>query len=552
MELGLFEEAEARFSSAIEISDSASETCFVALYGRGVALASLAQRDNQDGKSGLARERIQQAVESCQKMAADERKHACVQKLAGDLHTFAASLPPDVFGDSDSPESRNEEALLRSQFSFISKGDQAFRDAVDLVEGNSEESNLLRASLLTDAGANLLHQASLLSLWENKGLHSKSANNESSKTFESAAIIFQRAIDVCSTFAPAWIGYGSAMAQSEPLLAQHAFSRSLELDNLSPDSYANLGFLFTHFRKFTASAKVADALTEVADTPMMWINRAFMLEYEARLNPGEKSSRENIQQAADAYRAALQVVKHPSAMLGLAMTCRMPLSDRQEISSSMLYESHHFTTEYLGAVGQSDVPTFLFNGVLSIESAVRGSPSHIEEKISEGQDQVLQGVKRLENENLSDDQSANLDSTLLLKVTTKCAFPEAGSQNDEANTSMSLGRQVLNEPNRGELWVQLAKELASNGSVVPASHAVRKGASILTQQLSGLLAMPSDSSFVSSEDLSDALCLKYWLENLDEAKVEESGAQSSVDLQLSLLINPGNQMARAAMMEEKL
>jgi len=540
MELGLYEDAEERLK-VIDMGDT-GDAVLVAAYVQGVALAALAQRDNQDGKSGSAKRRTQQAVEICQKIR--EHPHVCVQKLIGDLYTFGASLPPDVFKDDDNTSNFEEdESVLRSQLSFISKGEHAYRAAVDLVVGDTDDSDVLRASLYTDAGANLLMQAQLLSAWEEKGLKNQSSP-EAKKSFESAAQDFRRAVEVCSTFAPAWCGLGCAMARSDPLLAQHAFSRSLQLDNLYPDPYANLSFLFTEYRKFAASAGVSDALTEVADSPMMWINRGFMFELEAVANPGKARLREYILQAADAYRAALQVVKHPSAMVGLAMTCRT-----FDHGSSMMHESQSYTTEYLGVMGRSDVPTFTLNGVLSIENGLREFSSQSEQLISDGQQQVLQGINRLGSKEITDDESLLLNSKLLQEVLV--ASPVAVSENscDGETIPWRLERRVLHEPNRGDLWLQLSKDLAAKGALAPAEQAARKGSSIMMQQLSGFLALPSAIRVVRSEDLSDALSLQYWLETMndkDESK-EEADGHGGINLQRSLLISPGNSIAREAL-----
>ena len=543
MELGLFEDADKRFSRAIEICDHSSTEVYVAArYGRSVALAALAQQDNQDGKSGLAMQRIQQAVDGCREIA-DETKFVCVEKLVGDLYTLAASLPPNAFAES---ESTSDEEQLQLQLRFMSNGEAAFRAAVDLIGENDEESNIVRASLLTDAGVNLLLQAHLLSSWERKGLH-RSKTPKACAAFENAGIFFRQAIDVCPTFAPSWCGYGCALAQSDPIMAQHAFSRSLELDKLSPDSYANLGFLLTHFRKFAASGSVLDALTEVADTPMMWINRAFILECQTALTPHDHSASENMQQAADAYRAALQVVKHPSAMLGLAMTCRMSSAGDPKLISSMMYESHNYTTEYLGVVGRVDVPTTILNGVFSIESALQTCAPFGDAMVDEGQAQILQGISQLANGDLTDGRNTMLDTTLLRQVAEKHACPTTVFHEEEEIEAWSLDRQILHEPNRGDLWVQFAKDLVSKDSAVPAARIIQKGALILMQQVSGLLALPRDSHFVNAQDLSDALSLWYWLENHDQANIEGGEAPSVVDLQRSILISPGNPIARAAL-----
>jgi tetratricopeptide (TPR) repeat protein len=550
MELGLFDEAEEKFSRAMDSGDD--EMLPLAAYGCGAALFSMAQRDNQDGKAGSAYALLQQGVQGCHKLS--DRTNVCVQKLLGDLHTFGAALPPDVFGEmSGNTGLENDEALLRSQFKFISNGKDAYHHALSLVDGSGEASDALRASLGSDGGSNLLMQAQLLSGWESKGLH-QPASPESSELFESAAAEFRRALELCPTYAPAWCGLGCAAVRSDPLLAQHAFSRSLELDNLAPDPYANLSFLYTAHRRFSVSARVSDALTEVADTPMMWINLAMILELRAAAKPGEQQSRHDMMQAADAYRAAMQVFKHPSAMLGLALTCRMSIDDdHTPDTDAMVIESHSYTSEYLGMVGRFDLPTLTIDGVLKMETGITNPSEQSKQLIDEGRHQVLEGISQFVGQHLLDDQNNALDQDVFRQVTVVddgCRSGNGDSNSSiEATEEWSLDRQVVHHPNRGDLWMQLSKQLVCRGaSTEPALLAARRATSILMQQLQKTLSMPtkSPSHFVKAQDLSDALALRHWLETV--ARPEEAIAPlSTIDLQRSLLICPGNSLARDAL-----
>ena len=500
LELGLFDEAEQKFARAMKSADD--EILPVAAYGYGVALLSMARRDNQDGKAGSAFNLLRQGVQGCQTLG--DQTNICGLKLLGDLYSFGASLPPDVFvdvGESSSSSLLSDEALLRSQVEFISKGKYAYNHAQSLIDGSSEESDVLRASLVTDVGSNLVLQAQLLSDWESKGLHRQSSF-ESSSLFESAAIEFRHALELSPTYAPAWCGLGCTLVRSDPLLAQHAFARSLELEKLAPDPYANLSFLYTGHRRYNESARVSDALTEVADTPMMWINRALILEHAVASKPGGPHSRHDIMQAADAYRAALQVVKHPSAMVGLALTCRMTTDEYKSADdNAMVTESHSYVSEYLGMVGDYDLPTVLMDGVLRMEAGVINQTNESEQLIDEGRQRVLDGLGRLEGKYIEGDLNTLLNLDVfrqVVAVNDSDRRPVADDTDDsDVESGWSLHRRVVHQPNRGDLWMQLAKQLARNASTCaylePAVLAARRASSILMQQLTKTIAMPSKS-----------------------------------------------------------
>jgi tetratricopeptide (TPR) repeat protein len=538
LDLGLFDEAEEKFQRAIGICDT--EMLPAATYGRGISLLAMAKRDIQDGK-GSAYSSLLQGIEGCR--ALGDSTHGCVQKLIGDLYTLGAALPPDMFSGSDD---ESEESTGQRQKSFISNGEDAYREAEQLVTGSDEESAVLRSILMTDLGANLLLQAQLLSLWGQKGIHQEKLSPRASEMYEKAADEFRRAIDSSPLYAPAWCGLGCAVARSDPMLAQHAFSRSLELDPLFPDAYANLSFLYTDQKSFAASAKVSDALTEVADSPMMWINRALILEHQ-----GAESPVESIEQAADAYRAALQVVKHPSALLGLALSCRMTGKDRfhsaQNYEGELAMESSCNVTEYLGFVGQGDVPTTLFDGILTTELAAMNPAGDHEQMLLVGREQVMSEVGRLRKEPSSQNpaNTALLDHVELLDVLSKDtndSIAEDESNGTDPMEGLPLERRIVLEPDRGDLWVQYAQQMAASDEPERAMTACRRAVSLLEHQFL--------HTTVHAPDLSDALALKVWLEELvpkdETSKDEQEANANSVDLQRCLLMCPDHPLGREA------
>jgi tetratricopeptide (TPR) repeat protein len=611
LELGLMDDAQEKFARALACCTDCNDVMFaIATHGCGVALLSMAKRDLQDGKAGAAYNVLLKGIETCKVLI--DRPFICVLKLIGDMYSFGASLPSDLFSSGTSPLSViNDDVLLRRQVEFVAQGHDFYIQALANVTESNAHSDDIRANILSDAGTNLFLQSQLICRWESGGIFHAS-NTESSKVLDQAVQEYRRALDVSPTCALAWCGLGCALIPNDPLLAQHAFCRAIELDTLFPDPYANLGFLYTSYNKLMPSACVSDKLTEVADTPMMWINRALILEQQYRNEQdsetvpilGNVTSRQRshlLKEAADAYRAALEVARHPSAISGLAYTCRYGTRDDKH-NISMLIESYNHMTEYLGMVGYTDFPSVLTNAVLQMELSISIPTDHSDHLIQAANEQLSIVLQQMEEKNGSDDQ--NLSSTIQAyrKITEAASSVNESirptddtidASNDDHQVeidSWSLHRQVVHSPNRGDVWLELAKHIASNVtnteavSLIPALVASRKASSLLMQQLTQTnMAIPTLAQkgkgalqFVKANVVSDALALKYWLETLvDQTNVDgDSGIKSTddnvnegkltntsdtnsslqqqsccsiVDLQRALVINPGNRLAREAL-----
>jgi tetratricopeptide (TPR) repeat protein len=553
LELGLFDDAVDKFTRALENTDKRMHS--MAAYGQGLARLSMAHRDLQDGKAGAAFVHVQKAIQGCHDL---DLRAGCIQKLLGDLFSFGASLPPDVF-DSDGSVvvASHDEKLIQAQLSFVSSGEIAYRASEDCVVAPTEnKTDTVRACLVTDLGSNLLYQAQMLSFWCARRPGQPSAEPE--HMFQSSAKEFRRAIDLSPHYAPAWCGLGCAISSSDPLLAQHAFCRSLELDTLYPDAYANLGFLYTKYDAFVPSGSVSDALTQVADTPMMWINRALVLERQAAVSfddDGSKSE-DRIRQAADAYRAALQVGKHPSAMLGLAMSCRMA-SHSGKVSMSVhldqlaMKESQNYITEYLGAVGNAEPNVSVLSDALDMERRVYNYSPGQEGSIEKGSCQLSTRLEQLESAGKDSQNSLDLDVIRGVVATAALSGAHDGAPVPKKG-SESLTSAIIHEPSRGDLWLDLTKDLTqkingggSEQTLASAQRAARRATMILMHNL----VEPSSDHPVDAEDVSDALALKYWLDNMDmdSKPSEDSKPRSNVEVQRALLMCPGNPVARSAL-----
>ena len=574
LSLGLAEEAAEKFARALDISDPSTNP--IAAYGQGTALLSLAKRDAQDGKAGSAFAYVERALKGFQDSSGT---FACPQKLLGDLYSFVASLPPDVFGGTD------DESSVEKQIFMVKKGEGCYRVAVDNCLGvyaNKEELTILRAALISDMGANILLQAQLMAFHRCKGLSyctsdAKDRFPDVSALYDKAAKEFRRAIDESSIYPPAWCGLGCASVATDPLLAQHAFCRSIELDSQSADAYSNLGFLYTTYNSFAASNGVLDALTQVADSPMMWINRALIFEKNAVIGIEKfenDKAKEAIIQAADAYRAALQVVKHPSALLGLALTNRLSSSVARKPSirdSKPFQGSYACLLEYEGISGTSNAAVSLLESLWTLERTSAYAHSVDEDAIMNAKVAAEQSLEKMEL--LYQDYSGSstgkhnrLDLELIrgcLKVD-KDASTDEDERSTEPPMKVSLARQIVHEPSRGDLWVDMTKALSREmGASKPALESARLAASravdILTHQLTHphhQVGIHSTSWEVDARSLSEALSLVHWLENLETSEDEKVDDQeddngneenASFELQKALMICPGNRFAREAL-----
>lgn len=543
--LGLVEEAAWNFSKALQLSDTLVQP--LAAVGHGKSLLSLAKRATQDGKCGTAYGYIRCAINGFNTATISA---GCAQKLRGDLYTFGAALPPDLFVDSSS------EPGILAQIAFVAKGEACYRAALDHYAGSSEnedEVNLLQATVVTDTGVNILLRAQLTSFHESKALGFENSNQSASVSnlYERASVEFCRAVKLCPDYAPGFIGIGCSTVLSDPLLAQHAFCRSLQLDGISPDGYANLGVLYTSRKCFDASKGVLDSLTQVADSPRVWINRALMLERNdaSSLETGKVSAaQENMSRVADAYRAALQVVQYPIAMSGLALACLASANSRK--LGKARQESFGYLQQYWGRMGSFGVTYSLLKGICDLEE---GAKEGVGRRVTETSvAEVTRQLQLLWPESGGNGSQA-LDLDLMQKFVSSADL-HTGFDDDIASRFpiLSLARQIIHQPYRGDIWVTVAKSLlrgsfASTSVFESAFMASCRAVKILTQQLTSSnnpRMAEEEPQVVDGRDLSEALSLDYWLHNLNEK--EKGPTCKTSELQKALMICPSNKFAREA------
>ncbi len=538
LELGLYEDANNNFKKAAQGAD-VTELPW-AMYGQGVSFLALAQRDFHQEKFGSAISMLNQGIESCG--TAVQHLSISFNKLLGDIYTFGASLPSDVFVGFEE-EKRN---ATECKLAFVAKGEGAFLQAIEThTDWEGEDKSLLQASLFSDLATNKLLRAQILT--------STGYDTEKGKTlFEEAAEVFRHAIDIHPQYPAAWCGLGSSVFKSDPLLAQHAFCQSIDLENQFQDAYANLSFLYTENGALSQSANVSDALTQIADTPMMWINRALILEREVATETSSPELERKLSQAADAYMASLQVERNPTAILGAAVTKRASVNCSKDYNKvEVRYDSFCLSAEYHRGIRSDDMRAALFHQLLLWEmEGLRNcgqtniSSKHHLQQIEASIEQFRDGV-------FSKDYIHSIESFIKERPTVEGNVVGYHHPNQH---KLSSSRKIVHNPTKGEMWLTLAEELISHSHIdkrrehlEAALTAADRAVCMMRRQLARSADSPLSSSQVNAQDLSSALSLKYWLASISDGTFASESPRSNHEaLQISLMMFPNNITAREA------
>ncbi|VEU36442.1 unnamed protein product [Pseudo-nitzschia multistriata] len=545
-ELGLFDEAAEKFAIVIDREETHGRS--VALYGHAVALFSIAERDLTDGKAGVAFARLQLAIDNCQRSSI---LSGCELKLLGDLYSFGALFPTDIFCD-EKTQNHDLNLCVINQLEFISKGEDAFRSSLITrsdCSDTDDEGIAIKSSILCDIASNILLQCQLLS---SQGNDIKKVSD----TYNLAEEAFRHAIEFNPIHAASWCGLGCSVLKTDPLLAQHAFSRCVQIENTFPDAYANVGFLYTSKLAFHASRSTMEALTQVADTPMMWMNCALILEREAeRSLKGDHVGRPEdfISQAADAYRASLQVMRNPEAQLGLSLTSRVLLSHNEtndDNASSSVFalkrkDSYSFMKEYVAASSHDTVISSIFQCVMSMEKGIMGPPHAMWQSqiYTEGKEKIrlVQTSQSVVGKSFSDPLSQRLAASAKNLTENekkkKETLPLPATEN--------LQREMLLHPDRADLWLSLAKLFIENDAIESARTAASRAVDILSLELmASSQSLGKNLQHVDANMISEALSLRCWLHETQKKAV------ASCDMQLALLMDPTNLVARRGLLLE--
>lgn len=282
----------------------------------------------------------------------------------------------------------------------------------------------------------------------------------------------------------------------------------------------------------------------------MWIIRALMLERKA----ASGNSDQKLAQAADAYRAALQVMKQPEAILGLAMTgrvCSEEMKSHVMIHSTKRKDCHALMNEFLASSVYFKDEASLFSAVMSLEQAAEADGHEWSDEV------LLLGTEKVKN--ILDDFN---HSESLETDTIEACMEEANKnskEEKETEAALSLGaiqRSILQEPHRPELWLSLAKGLVGRLEDSSPSHAIESGyaaalraSNMLTESLKHPRCVDGQvTAFVNSKMISESLSMVYFLVNLQEAKEgKHDEKKCNYALQRSIMMCPNSGLAREAL-----
>lgn len=482
--MGLIEDAKERFAKAADSTSGSRKQA--SLFGKGMSAFLIGRRDLQDGKVGAALQHIMDAIAACIPLAGGS---CSLSKLVGDMHSFLAAFPTELFDENYEPGASSD--CLTNHLKIISRGADFYASGLEILKRSQDENHTPEsmASLVCDGAVNLLLQAQLAANWKGLSGHECTSDPTIMSIFHQAQNRFVEALRIDPLHPPSWCGYGCSVV-GEPIKAQHAFSRAVELDSASPEPYANLGFLYLESQAFGKSAEVCDVLTQIADTHMTWINRAYQLEKNA-LDKEDKAAHD-IEQITDAYRAALQVQKEPFALLGLAASFRVAAA------TASAGQGNEFENQTLLGEFQS-ITSIHPSSVFSLGSRERETAP------------------------------APLDNipTPVSVLGTKHA--------------------ILERPDRGDAWLGLCRELVlelsgdddiNESNSQPARAAARRASTLLLGKVTDPSSGRKDEGVVVASDLSDSLALESWLDTHENAVASKKKAQ------LALLICPQNTLAR--------
>jgi len=613
LELGLMDEASVKFEKVLSEAKDGSPTQYGAAFSLATCTLAIARQNVDEGKFGAALSHLTKGIELVyghlignatggddegdegEEEEEEETIFACSWKLLGDLYSSAAVLPPSVFATAGGYDGAYEE-MVKPKLAFVARGEDAYLRSLAVVEDkfdNDENTTQYAAAALCDIGTNLFLQAQIRceSSHSRRHLSSKITDEDpNDTTLVRSTQYFLRAIDLDDADPRPWAGLGCALSPHDPLLAQHALCRSLQLDRTAPHPWANLGLLYGEFARLDSSEETIDALTQVADTPVVWIGRA-LLEERRGLGGGEDCMR----RAADAYRAALQVGRHPAALLGLACTSsRGDGLRRHDAHHHHIHDDDDFGKEsrtnlslYLDLTSGSNIGANMLGGVMNIDAGDRLLRNNGESRlgcdiIRAGTEDVTRSCKGEEhksNEAFTTDSVLDSQKTqspgifvqynILLKETPGAATlntlkaaslpcakiepPSIQSSTEDTatcsnthNSSLSAAqRSVREHPDVGERWLKLAKRLVTRLSKRKRpSKNDRSTAVAAVARANYILSADMASKSVRAKDVADALALSCHLADFMARDVGQK-RRSCVDLQRALILDPENRLARA-------
>lgn len=516
LDLGLYTDAAEKCSQALSMEDSALHRMAACIEGESCLF--LAKGCIQEGKFGSSLSHLEKGIARLSSLSIHElssMNHYCEVKLLGDLYSLGNSIPSYAF-ETISPVGEHTEKVgnfsnngINNQLSFLMKGEHAYTLAMDMIKREDEiecSDTALVAAAAIDLATNLLSQTRLVLLAN--GVDANMTRIQTNNLIARSINAYVLAIDISPHDTSAWCGLGCALIAVDPIMSQHAFSRALQIDPSFANSWANMSLIYAN-QNTQKCSEILDHLAEVDDTPLMWIGRGFLFEMNASGDDwtdedGGTSRAGCFTKAADAYRAALQIMQHPAALLGLSLTCRRATNETNDLVYNDLvveatkFESMTSLVIHQNLIGEdNNADSSLVNGLTQIEKELNllttSDNLNSAVLITEAKKTVYDFMSRsnevqvntIQNEVL---KSAQCEMNLSVKLINElCAEKKEEFPYDmiktvlDCNVSVPSGRlhnmndncegytdngivkaqfSVLLNPDSGEAWLILAHQLA--------------------------------------------------------------------------------------------
>lgn len=363
------------------------------------------------------------------------------------------------------------------------------------------------------------------------------------------------------------------------------------------DIWANYALSCLDFDSKLPCVESIDALTQVADSSIIWIARGLLLELKGKENAGETKYMA-MRKAADAYRTALQVSRERSALLGLAMTCRHNF----KVSSERCLDDFTATVEnleqqeFLASIGvyntlKCDKDKFASAvGISSLleESQFLPSPiatANIREEAKKlnislnvpindsihnkeiipflKEDTIIEEASRLIHEILSSTSSNPPTKDRCSVACKNDAIIDLHEQPENAKRWLVLAKTLLRDTFKAEgrsereiIKIILNAKIAANKCVQIGNESVIHPLRLSNPwtKFNGNEESTNDSRYLEvgpingnvfrrpteSSFLSEAYALNYWLGLLNP---QQSSEPDNDDLQRSLMLDPENTLA---------
>jgi tetratricopeptide (TPR) repeat protein len=602
------DEAAEKFQKVLNSDDAITQ--YSAAHGLASCMLVFARQAAEEGKFGDALSCLKKGINSLSTFTENKVVFCCVWKLLGDLHSHGSIIPASVFEDKNT-DVDNEN---KHKMNFIAQGEDAYMHIISSIENiqDSERANemtSLRTIALNDLAINLFLRARLRSeyLHEGSGIGPSTSridvsnDEECQKLLDLSMKYFISAIELDPLLPMSWCGLGTALVSKDPILAQHAFCRALQLDKSTEDAWANLSLLFFDHNNIVPSEEAVDSLTQVADSAIMWIVRGLLLEKQFKVNQDTESV---FSKASDAYRASLQISRHQAAYLGLSLTSRRLDVIGNIVSGDYVMEANKIATKeshanlqmFLNSSSGCNLGALTLDGIMTCEKSLtlQGHDNFLSEQaktfLQTGKDILVEsqmkiaelpGTRALGSKDSAAVQMSNAGlvmkaSSFVLKEDVdqivssfldvadnalKSVCSDCSVLRGSESISISMARQnVIQNPDCGLMWLDLSKALlrALTSGVTDESSAIVKTTMQKTKQI--MVACATDapllhptskgsstvlksipSTPVESTKLSEAFALSDWIEDI----ASESHNNCAYDLQRAVLLDPENFFARS-------